>query len=127
MTRSVTGAAQRPDEVVAAELGARLGPAGPGLLGLRARPPLRAPCGEAEDFAAGAATALGGRLPVNTYGGQLGEASPRGTNGIAEVVRQVRGTSVNQVPGVRDVLVTAGTRVPTSGLMRSADHERSQP
>jgi hypothetical protein len=40
-------------------------------------------------------------------------------NGIAEAVRQVRGTSVNQVPGDGPVLVTAGTGVPTSGLILS--------
>jgi hypothetical protein len=38
-------------------------------------------------------------------------------NGIAEAVRQVRGTSVNQVAAVANVLVTAGTGVPTSGLI----------
>ena len=38
-------------------------------------------------------------------------------NGIAEAVRQVRGSSVNQVDGVEHVLVTAGTGVPTSGLI----------
>jgi hypothetical protein len=32
-------------------------------------------------------------------------------------VRQVRGTSVNQVAGDGPVLVTAGTGVPTSGLI----------
>ena len=42
-------------------------------------------------------------------------------NGIAEAVRQVRGTSANQVSGVHNVLVTAGTGVPTSGLILSAD------
>jgi hypothetical protein len=41
-------------------------------------------------------------------------------NGIAEAVRQVRGAAVNQVPDVRNVLVTAGTGVPTSGLVLSA-------
>jgi hypothetical protein len=41
-------------------------------------------------------------------------------NGIAEAVRQVRGTSVNQVPDAAHVLVTAGTGVPTSGLILSA-------
>jgi hypothetical protein len=42
-------------------------------------------------------------------------------NGIAEGVRQIRGTSVNQVPGAARVLVTAGTGVPTSGLLLTAD------
>ena len=73
--------------------------------------------GEARDFIAGGAIELGGRLPVNPHGGQLGEAYIHGMNGIAEAVRQVRGTSVNQVPGDGPVLVTAGTGVPTSGLI----------
>ncbi len=38
-------------------------------------------------------------------------------NGIAEAVRQLRGTSVNQVPDARRAVVTAGTGVPTSGLV----------
>ncbi|MEY9843126.1 lipid-transfer protein [Streptacidiphilus sp. MAP5-3] len=77
--------------------------------------------GEAADFAAGGALELGGRLPVNTHGGQLGEAYLHGMNGIAEGVRQVRGSSVNQVAGAEKVLVTAGTGVPTSGLVLTAD------
>jgi hypothetical protein len=64
---------------------------------------------------------LGGELPVNTHGGQLGEAYIHGMNGIAEGVRQVRGTSVNQVPDVEHVLVTAGTGVPTSALILGVD------
>ncbi|MFF8599166.1 lipid-transfer protein [Streptomyces sp. NPDC015232] len=71
--------------------------------------------GEAADFVAADA------LPLNTHGGQLGEAYLHGMNGIAEAVRQVRGTSVNQVPGAARVLVTAGTGVPTSGLILGAD------
>ncbi len=61
------------------------------------------------------------RLPLNTHGGQLGEAYLHGMNGIAEGVRQVRGTSVNQISGAERVLVTAGTGVPTSGLVLTAD------
>ncbi|MCW2785594.1 MAG: lipid-transfer protein [Marmoricola sp.] len=75
--------------------------------------------GEAKDFVANGAIELGGRLPLNTHGGQLGEAYIHGMNGIAEGVRQVRGTSVNPVPDVEHVLVTAGTGVPTSGLILS--------
>ena len=77
--------------------------------------------GEAKHFIRDGAIELGGRLPVNTHGGQLGEAYIHGMNGIAEGVRQVRGTAVNQVPGVEHVLVTAGTGVPTSGLILAAD------
>jgi acetyl-CoA acetyltransferase len=73
--------------------------------------------GEAKDFIADGAIEVGGRLPVNTHGGQLGEAYIHGMNGIAEGVRQLRGTSVNPVPDVEHVLVTAGTGVPTSGLI----------
>lgn len=75
--------------------------------------------GEAKDFIADGAIELGGRLPLNTHGGQLGEAYIHGMNGITEAVRQVRGTSVNQVDDVQHVLVTAGTGVPTSGLILS--------
>ncbi|NBM20093.1 lipid-transfer protein [Streptomyces sp. GC420] len=67
--------------------------------------------GEAADFVAS------GELPLNTHGGQLGEAYLHGMNGIAEAVRQLRGTSVNQVADAARVLVTAGTGVPTSGLV----------
>ncbi len=73
--------------------------------------------GEAKDFIADGAIEIGGRLPINTHGGQLGEAYIHGMNGIAEGVRQLRGTSVNPVPDVEHVLVTAGTGVPTSGLI----------
>ncbi|TDD00362.1 lipid-transfer protein [Saccharopolyspora terrae] len=73
--------------------------------------------GEAKDFIADGAIEHGGRLPLNTHGGQLGEAYIHGMNGIAEAVRQIRGTAVNQVDDVDNVLVTAGTGVPTSGLV----------
>jgi acetyl-CoA acetyltransferase len=73
--------------------------------------------GEAKDFATVENLSLGGLLPINTSGGLLGEAYIHGMNGITEAVRQIRGTSVNQVDGVEHVLVTAGTGVPTSGLI----------
>ncbi|MGY0492872.1 lipid-transfer protein [Streptomyces sp. WG-D5] len=73
------------------------------------------PPGEAADFVAE------DRLPLNTHGGQLGEAYLHGMNGIAEGVRQVRGTAVNQIPGAATALVTAGTGVPTSGLILGSD------
>jgi acetyl-CoA acetyltransferase len=77
--------------------------------------------GEARHFISGGAIEIGGRLPLNTHGGQLGEAYIHGMNGISEAVRQVRGTSVNQVAGDGPVLVTAGTGVPTSALILGPD------
>jgi acetyl-CoA acetyltransferase len=77
--------------------------------------------GEARHFIADGAVELDGRLPLNPHGGQLGEAYIHGMNGIAEAVRQVRGSSVNQVDGDGPVLVTAGTGVPTSGLILGPD------
>ncbi len=77
--------------------------------------------GEAKDFVRDGRIELGGELPINTHGGQLGEAYLHGMNGIAEGVRLIRGTSVNQVPGTEHVVVTAGTGVPTSGLVLGID------
>ncbi|WLW53784.1 lipid-transfer protein [Streptomyces sp. YU58] len=71
--------------------------------------------GEAADFVQRA------ELPLNTHGGQLGEAYLHGMNGVAEGVRQLRGTAANQIPGAERVLVTAGTGVPTSGLVLASD------
>jgi acetyl-CoA acetyltransferase len=73
--------------------------------------------GEAKDFATIENLSLGGRLPINTSGGLLGEGYIHGMNGITEAVRQIRGTSCNQVSDVEHVLVTAGTGCPTSGLI----------
>lgn len=76
--------------------------------------------GEAKDFLRDGHHARGGKLPINTHGGQLGEAYIHGMNGILEGVRQVRGSAANQVEDVEHVLVTAGTGVPTSGLILAA-------
>ena len=73
--------------------------------------------GEAKDFATVERLSLGGSLPINTNGGLLGEAYIHGMNGITEGVRQVRGTSYNQVENVEHVVVTSGTGVPTSALI----------
>jgi acetyl-CoA acetyltransferase len=76
--------------------------------------------GEAKDFIRDGNLQIGGQLPSNTHGGQIGEAYLHGVNGIAEAVRLLRGTSTNQPEVVENVLVTAGTAVPTSGLILGA-------
>jgi acetyl-CoA acetyltransferase len=64
--------------------------------------------GEAREFIASGAIGPGGRIPVNTNGGLLGEGYIHGMNNIIEAVRQLRGTSPNQVAGTNRVLVSAG-------------------
>ncbi|MDA8047260.1 MAG: lipid-transfer protein [Actinomycetota bacterium] len=64
--------------------------------------------GEAKDFIADGNIEIGGRTPVNTNGGLLGEAYIHGVNNILEGVRQLRATAVNQVPDARHVLCSAG-------------------
>jgi acetyl-CoA acetyltransferase len=77
--------------------------------------------GEGAAFTEDGALELGGRLPVNTSGGGLSEAYVHGFNLINEGVRQLRGSSPNQVQGASSCLVTGGECVPTSALLlRSA-------
>ena len=79
------------------------------------------PPGEAAKFIAEEGLSVdGGRLPVNTSGGSLSEAYVHGFNLISEGVRQIRGTSHNQVAGVEHVLVTSGSGVPTSAVVLGA-------
>ena len=55
--------------------------------------------GEAGAFVENGGLEVGGNLPNNTSGGSLSEAYVHGINLIIEAVRQIRGTSCNQVPG----------------------------
>lgn len=73
--------------------------------------------GAAKDFVQDGNIGLGGRLPINTHGGQLSEAYIHGMNGVNEGVRLIRGTSCNQPEKNDHVLVTAGVGVPTSGMI----------
>ncbi|WP_417514991.1 thiolase C-terminal domain-containing protein [Minwuia sp.] len=60
----------------------------------------------------------GGRLPLNTSGGQLSEAYVHGVNLINEGVRQLRGQSTSQVKDAQTCLVTGGLGVaPTSAII----------
>lgn len=73
--------------------------------------------GEGAEFTNDGGIEIGGRLPVNTSGGGLSEAYVHGFNLINEGVRQMRGTSCNQVEGAEATLVTAGEGVPTSAML----------
>lgn len=49
-----------------------------------------------------------GKLPINTSGGNLAEGFVHGMGLVTEAVRQIRGTSCNQVPDVNLSLMTGG-------------------
>lgn len=74
--------------------------------------------GEAKDFIKDGAIEVGGRLPVNTNGGLIGEAYIHGMNNITEAVRQLRGTAANQVQRVEHVLVSCAM----AGAILGRDH-----
>ncbi|MBM4265047.1 MAG: thiolase [Deltaproteobacteria bacterium] len=60
----------------------------------------------------------GGRLPVNTHGGNLSEVYLLGMTHVVEACRQLRGESTSQVDGAEIALVTAGpSNLPTSSLL----------
>ena len=68
--------------------------------------------GEGGDYVDGGALSIdGGALPTNTSGGSLSEAYMHGLGLTIEAVRQVRGTSTNQVGGADVSLMIAGPMV----------------
>ena len=65
---------------------------------------------------------LGGKIPVNTHGGNLSEAYIIGMTHIVEAVEQIRGTAINQVDGCELALSTGGPAViPMSGTIFGKD------
>jgi len=77
--------------------------------------------GEAPELLSEGGLAIDGLIPTNTSGGQLSEAYIHGYEGIAELVRQMRGTAANQVPNAKFGVATGGSKIPTSGLVLAAD------
>jgi len=77
--------------------------------------------GEGGPFTDDGGIELGGRLPVNTSGGGMSEAYLHGFNLVVEAVRQVRGSSTNQVPDAEFSLVTSGEGVPTGAILFRRD------
>lgn len=74
------------------------------------------PIGEGGPFIADGNIRLGGKVPVNTHGGNLSEAYIIGMTHIVECVEQIRGTAINQVEGAEYALCTGGPAViPMSG------------
>jgi acetyl-CoA acetyltransferase len=73
--------------------------------------------GEGAAFTEGGALEIGGRLPINTSGGSLSEAYVHGMNLVTEAVKQIRGTSPNQVKDCDVSLVTSAAAVPTGAVL----------
>jgi acetyl-CoA acetyltransferase len=66
--------------------------------------------------------APGGRLPLNTSGGNLAECYMHGLELQIEAVRQLRGQSSNPVPGARVAMVISGPMVtPVSSMILATE------
>lgn len=102
-----------PDDISLAQLDDRFAPLVPmqlEALGFCARGEGAAFCEGGDNLRAG------GRLTINTNGGFLGEGFAHGVN-IIEAVRQLRGSSANQVEGANLALVATGAGGPADGLI----------
>jgi len=102
-----------PDDIALAQLDDRFAPLVPMQLEALGF------CGEGEGGAfceGGDNLRVGGRLALNTSGGFLGEGFSHGLN-IIEAVRQMRGTSTNQLDGAELAMVATGAGGPADGLI----------
>jgi acetyl-CoA acetyltransferase len=76
-------------------------------------------CGKGEGHAfieGGERIRVGGQLPVNPDGGAIGQGRFVTTR-IVEAVRQIRGSSTNQVANANTVLVASGAGGPADGII----------
>jgi acetyl-CoA acetyltransferase len=73
------------------------------------------PIGEGGPFVAAGNIRREGSVPVNTHGGNLAEVYLQGITHLLEGVRQLRGTSCNQVAGVDVVLYGSGVGASPGG------------
>lgn len=81
------------------------------------------PIGESGPFVADGNIRREGSLPVNTHGGNLAEVYLHGITHLLEGVRQLRGTSVNQIPDAEVALYGSGVGASPGGgiMLRRAD------
>ena len=78
--------------------------------------------GEAGDLLRSGATALDGKLPVNTHGGLLAEGYLHGMNTVTEAVLQIQGRCGDrQAPRHEVGVVTSGALADGSALVLTAD------
>jgi acetyl-CoA acetyltransferase len=75
------------------------------------------PKGQSGPFAADGNIRREGKVPVNTHGGNLAEVYNHGMSHVYEAVRQLRGTSSNQINGADIALVVAGSSPSPSSAM----------
>ena len=81
------------------------------------------PVGEGGQFVADGHIRREGVLPVNTHGGNLAEVYLQGITHLLEGVRQLRGTSCNQIDGAEVALYGSGVGAAPGGavLLRRFD------
>jgi acetyl-CoA acetyltransferase len=75
------------------------------------------PKGESGPFVADGNIRRDGQIPVNTHGGNLAEVYNHGMSHVYEAMRQLRGTSCNQIDGAEVALVVSGSSPTPSSAM----------